>query len=102
MSIKKQYLKSKPVCKVTFSLPKEAANAAKKVTLVGEFNDWDKKSLPMKKLKDGSFKLTQDLSVGQEYQFRYFIDGKTWENDWSADKYVTSGLSTEDNSVVVL
>ncbi len=102
MSIKKQYLKSKPVCKVTFSLPKEAANAAKKVTLVGEFNNWDVKSLPMKKLKDGSFKLTQDLDVGQEYQFRYFIDGKTWENDWSADKYVASGLSTEDNSVVIL
>lgn len=102
MSIKKQYLKSKPLCKVTFSLPKEAVTIAKKVTLVGDFNDWNIKAAPMKKLKDGSFKVTYDLGVGQEYQFRYLIDGKTWENDWSADKYVSSGLSSDDNSVVVL
>ena len=101
MSIKKQYLKSKPLCKVTFSLPKEAANAAKKVTVVGEFNDWNVKALPMKKLKDGSFKVTQDLSVGQEYQFKYLLDGEVWENDSSADKYVTNDFTTE-NSVIVL
>ncbi|MDN5216457.1 isoamylase early set domain-containing protein [Fulvivirgaceae bacterium BMA12] len=101
MSLKKQYLKSKPLCKVTFSLPKEAASSAKKVAVVGEFNDWNSKALPMKKLKDGSFKITQDLSVGQEYQFKYLIDGKTWENDWSADKYVSNEFTTE-NSVVVL
>jgi len=101
MSLKKQYLKSKPLCKVTFSLPKDVAPKAKKVTLVGEFNEWNTAALPMKKLKDGSFKVTCDLSVGSEYQFRYLIDGKTWENDWSADKYVYNGLS-EDNSVVIL
>lgn len=101
MSIKKQYLKSKPLCKVTFSLPKEAANSAKKVTVVGEFNDWNVKALPMKKLKDGSFKVTQDLSVGQEYQFKYLLDGEVWENDSSADKYVSNEFTTE-NSVIVL
>ena len=101
MSIKKQYLKSKPLCKVTFSLPKEATNSAKKVTVVGEFNDWNEKALPMKKLKDGSFKVTQDLSVGQEYQFKYLLDGKVWENDSSADKYVSNEFTTE-NSVIVL
>jgi len=102
MSIKKQYLKSKPVCKVTLSLPKEAAKTAKKVMVVGEFNDWNKKSLPMKKLKDGSFKTTIDLAPGKEYQFRYLIDSKKWENDWSADKYVSSGVALEENSVVVV
>ncbi len=101
MGLKKQYLKSKPVCKVTFTLPKESVNTAKKVTVVGEFNDWSISALPMKKLKDGSFKVTQDLSVGNEYQFRYLIDGKVWENDSSADKYVGNGFS-EENSVVVL
>ncbi|MCG8318332.1 MAG: isoamylase early set domain-containing protein [Cytophagales bacterium] len=101
MSIKKQYLKSKPLCKVTFSLPKESANSAKKVNVVGEFNDWNEKALPMKKLKDGSFKVTQDLSVGQEYQFKYLLDGEVWENDSNADKYVANEFTTE-NSVVVL
>ena len=82
-------------------MPKEAASSAKKVAVVGEFNDWNSKALPMKKLKDGSFKITYDLSVGQEYQFKYLIDGKVWENDWSADKYVSNEFTTE-NSVVVL
>ena len=102
MSIKKQYLKSKPICKVTLSLPKEAAPNAKKVALVGEFNDWDKQSTPMRKLKSGVFKTTINLDVGQEYQFRYLIDGEKWENDWAADKYIGNGVSYEENSVVVV
>ena len=36
MAIKKQYLKSKPVCKVTFSVP---AKEATKVAVVGDFNE---------------------------------------------------------------
>ena len=55
MSIKKQYLKSKPVCKVTLSLPKEAAESAKKVTVVGDFNDWDKKSSTHEETKRRDF-----------------------------------------------
>ena len=101
MSLKKQYLKSKDICKVTFKLPKEAAPKATEVTLVGDFNDWDEHSCPMKKLKNGSFTVNVDLPRGNEYQFRYRIDHKSWENDWEADKYVASGLG-EDNSVVVI
>jgi hypothetical protein len=41
MSIKKQYLKSKPVCKVTFRIPKEVANGTRMAALVGEFNNWN-------------------------------------------------------------
>jgi 1,4-alpha-glucan branching enzyme len=102
MSLKKNYLKSKPVCKVTFKLPKEISQEAKKVALVGEFNDWTAKKAEMRGLKDGSFTKTIDLEVGQEYQFRYLIDEKIWENDREADKYVASGVSSEKNSVVVV
>ncbi len=102
MSIKKQYLKSKPICKVTLSLPKEAAPKAKKVVLVGEFNNWDNTATPMRKLKNGTFKTTVNLGVGKEYQFRYLIDGEKWENDWAADKYIGNGVSYEENSVVVV
>ena len=58
MAIKKQYLKSKPVCKVTFSIE---AEDAKKVSVVGSFNDWNAKKAPLKKLKNGTFKGTLDL-----------------------------------------
>lgn len=102
MGIQKQYLKSRPVCKVTFIVPKEAAGSAKKVHLVGDFNKWKKKSTPLKKLKNGTFKITIDLPCGQEYQYRYLIDDAIWENDWAADKYVQSPISEAENSVVVV
>ena len=40
MALTKKFLKSKPVCKVGFRLPADAANGVSKVHLVGEFNDW--------------------------------------------------------------
>ena len=55
----------------------------------------------MKKLKDGTFKTTIDLEAGKEYQFKYLIDGKVWENDWSADKYVPNEFTSENSVVVV-
>jgi 1,4-alpha-glucan branching enzyme len=98
--IKKQFLKSKPVCKATFTLPQEAAPEAKEVALVGDFNEWDTQAgIPMKKQKDGVFKAVVELESGKEYQFRYLIDGETWENDWEADGYVTNGVDGE-NSIV--
>ncbi|MEL6670875.1 MAG: isoamylase early set domain-containing protein [Bacteroidota bacterium] len=102
MSISKKFLKSKPVCKVTFKLPKEMAAEAQNVSLVGDFNAWDVKDLPMKSLKSGGFTATLNLEQGKEYQFRYLINGETWENDEAADKYVPSPFSGADNSVVVL
>ena len=100
MSLRKQQLKSKPICKVTFRLPKEAGINAEKVHIVGEFNDWNVEATPMKKLKNGSFTATLDLESGREYQFRYLVDGSKWENDRKADKYVKSPFGDSENSVV--
>ena len=102
MSLKKSFLKSKPVCKVTFRLAATEASKADEVKLVGEFNDWDKSVAPMKKLKNGDFTQTLDLPVGTKYEFRYLMDDETWENDWHADAYVPNGVPGEDNSVVAL
>jgi 1,4-alpha-glucan branching enzyme len=102
MSIKKQYLKSKPMCKVTFRIPEEAANSAKKANIVGDFNNWNLKSSSMKKLKNGSFTATINLEPGKEYQFRYLLDATNWENDSDADKYVPTPFGDSDNSVIVI
>ena len=83
MAIKKQFLKSKPVCKVTFSLP---AEEAKKVSVVGSFNEWNAKKAPLKKLKNGTFKATLDLEAGSSYEFKYVVDG-VYVNDDAADSY---------------
>ena len=100
MAFKKQYLKSKPVCKVTFKISKEEAHAADAVCLVGDFNDWNTAAVPMKKLKNGSFSATLELAKDKEYQFRYLLDDKTWENDWQAEQYVPSLVSLEENSLI--
>ncbi len=102
MSLKKQFLKSKPVCKVTFSLPAEAAPEADRVFVAGEFNNWDPKGTPMNKLKNGTFKTVVNLETGRDYAFRYVIDGEMWENDWAADAYKSNGLTFEENSIVSL
>ena len=102
MGIQKKFLKTKPVCKVTFIMPKEAVKSAEKVTIVGDFNNWDKKTLPLKRLKTGTFKITIDLPCGKEYQYRYLVDNSIWENDWAADKYVLSPYHDAENSVVIV
>jgi 1,4-alpha-glucan branching enzyme len=96
--LKKEFLKTKPVCKVTFALPE--AIKAETVHLVGDFNNWSETSTPMKKLKGGKFTVTLDLDKGREYQFRYLVNSTEWHNDWHADKYVPNPFSG-DNSVVI-
>lgn len=102
MSLKKQYLKSKPVCKVTFKLSAEEAKSAESAKLIGDFNDWSVDVEPMKKLKNGDFTQTIALEKDKAYEFRYLLDDEAWENDWSADSYVPSPVSMEDNSVVAV
>ncbi|GAB6909500.1 Glycoside hydrolase, family 13-like protein [Desulfosarcina cetonica] len=102
MSLKKQYLKSKARCKVTFRLPKAAAPEAKTVHIVGDFNDWSTVKTPMRHLKNGEFSCVVDLAPGRDYQFRYLIDQTVWENDWDADRYVQSDYGDCENSVVTV
>ena len=56
----------------------------------------------MKRLKNGGFVATLDLDPGHEYEYRYLLDGKVWENDWQADKYVPTQFGDTENSVVVV
>lgn len=101
MSIKKRLLKSKPECKVTFQLEKDACYNAENVNIVGDFNDWDKTATSLKKNKSGDFSVSINLEVGKDYHFRYLIDGDKWVNDWSADYYAPTEFNSE-NSVVRL
>ncbi len=101
MSIKKQFLKSKPVCKVTFKLSKDQANMADTVSVVGDFNNWNAPDGELNKLKDGSFSQTLELETGKTYQFRYVANGRTWFNDEEADSYQDSGHG-DQNGVLEL
>lgn len=99
LGIKKKYIASRNICEVTFRLPSEASLKAKKVTVVGDFNNWEKDATPLEKQENGDFTATLQLDAGKEYHFRYLIDGQQWENDWYADKYVKSPYDVEDSVV---
>ena len=96
MSIKKQFVKSKPVCKVTFSIEaKEAAQAS----VVGDFNNWNPEEGALNKLKNGTFKGVFDLDKDAAYEFKYLVDGE-YINESEADSYKWNEVAGAENSVL--
>lgn len=98
MSIKKQFLKTKPVCKVTFSL---FAKEAQTASVVGSFNNWNQKEGELHKLKNGAFKGVFELEKNASYEFKYLVDGN-FINDPEADSYVWNEFAGSENSVLAL
>ena len=98
MAITKQYLKTKPICKVTFTVPAKDANS---VSVAGEFNEWNTEATVLKKLKNGTFKGTVDLPKNEKFEFKYVVDGQ-WTNEAEADGYQWNDFAAADNSLLVL
>jgi len=55
------------------------APQAKKVSLVGTFNNWDTKALAAKKDSKGSWTVKVNLKPGR-YEYKFLVDG-SWQND---------------------
>lgn len=100
MSLAKKYLKTRPVCKVTFNLPPQHHDGVDQVSLIGDFNGWDANAMPMKRRKDGSWSLEIELTPGREYQFLYQLGGDRYANDDAADAYIPNPFGTGKNSVI--
>lgn len=58
----------------TFNSPE-----AKKVCIAGKFNNWNTSSMPMKKDKDGTWRIKVKLPPGR-HEFKYFVDGAWAQN----------------------
>lgn len=97
MTIKKQYLKSKPEVKITFEIEKENAQDAATVALLSEHNNWQ--ALEFKKLKSGKFKLAFNVSTENLNSFQYIFEATTNDNQKimllpiNADNYVDNGMT---------
>jgi 1,4-alpha-glucan branching enzyme len=98
MSIKKQFIKTKPVCKVTFSVEAKEATTA---SVVGDFNGWNPAEGLLSKLKTGTFKNTFELPKDASYEFKYVIDG-VYINDSEADALVWNEFAGAENGVLAL
>jgi 1,4-alpha-glucan branching enzyme len=81
--------KSKSTKKIQFVFP---APDAQKVSLGGDFNNWDTHAEPMKKDKKGIWKVTVNLESGR-YEYRFFVDDK-WEKDPSCTECVPNDFGS--------
>lgn len=81
---------------VTFKL---AAPRAKKVSIVGNFNNWDIKSHLAKKDLKGNWSTRVSLKPGR-YEYKFFVDGN-WINDPSCKNSVTNSFGSQNSLVEV-
>lgn len=72
---------------------------AKRVYLVGTFNNWQENDRRMTKVRDGSFRARLTLAPGH-YEYKFLIDGE-WTYDPDAPEVVTNRYGTRNSVVVV-
>jgi 1,4-alpha-glucan branching enzyme len=75
--------------KVEFSL---VAPGAKTAFIAGSFNQWNRSSHPLKKDKQGIWKMSIPLELG-EYEYRFFVDGE-WQNDPKCSSFIENPFGT--------
>lgn len=80
-----------PTHKVTFSL---MAPEAGSVSLLGDFTDWDKAPIVLKKTKKGVWSKSISLPSGM-YEYRYLVDGK-WQNDPSCESQAPNSFGSHN------
>ena len=106
MSIKKQFLKNKPMVKVTFEVSKEIAYDATSINLLSEHNQWQ--PIEFKKFKNGKFKVAENISSEdrQGFQFIYQVTSETGIQSTllpdDVDSYVDNGMNDGGKNAVLL
>ena len=77
----------------------EPSAETREVYLVGDFNDWQTHSQPMRKAKDGSFRAQLKLPRGR-YEYKFLADG-IWLDDGAEAEQAPNDFGTLNNVVVV-
>lgn len=96
--IEKEFTPKRTICRVTFKIPADSAQG--KVSLVGDFNDWNPEANRMEMNNDHWETLVR-LKPDRKYKFKYLVDGEYWRNDEDADDYVKNPFGTEDSILII-
>ena len=81
---------------ITFAYSAPEAN---NVFLVGDFNDWDMGSCPLKKNDSGNWATSIKLELGT-YAYKFLVDGH-WYNDPKALDKATNEFGTQNDKIII-
>ena len=96
--IKQTPLRGKDQVKVSFILPSDAVTG--KVSVVGDFNDWDPTVHQLRARSNGTRSAAVTLPAQRRFAFRYVDESGRWLDDDAAHDYQENGLGGV-NSVVI-
>lgn len=73
---------------------------ADSIALLGEFNDWDAHSHPLRQTRDdGEWHTALILQANKAYRFRYLVNDEEWMDDDHADAYEPNPFGGFDSVV---
>jgi 1,4-alpha-glucan branching enzyme len=75
------------------------APQAKRVSVAGNFNNWNMRSHPAKKDLSGNWSVKLNLRPGR-YEYKFFVDGQ-WVTDPNCKTYVPNSYGTQNCVVEV-
>ena len=75
------------------------AAGAKETNLLGDFNNWNSRTHPMKKNPKGVWEKTIMLFPGR-YEYRFLVDGEWW-NDPLNNQVCINSYGSQNNIIIV-
>jgi 1,4-alpha-glucan branching enzyme len=76
-----------------------SAHQAQRVSIAGDFNQWNPTSHPLKMDDKGVWRISLALNPGQ-YEYRFFVDGE-WQNDPHCSSSVENPFGTSNSLIMV-
>lgn len=77
-----------------------AANAAR-ISIVGDFNDWDPAATPLQRVDGQGWWVVVNLRPGR-YRYSFVVDGTRWIADPSAPRAADNDFGTANSVVTIL
>jgi hypothetical protein len=78
-----------------------SAAAASRVSLVGDFNNWNPAETPLRRVRaTGEWSVTLPLAPGS-YRFGFLLDGHTWQSDPSRPAALDPDFGTPTSVITV-
>ncbi len=96
--LKREPIKQSEQVKVTFVIPHDPDQP--RISVVGDFNNWDPSATPLVKRANGTRSASLVLDSGKHYGFRYYAADGKWFDDEGADGFALNEHGTQNCLIV--